>query len=175
MFKLVIIATMVIASQAVYIAHNGYNDYGYGYNGHDLTHAAIVEPVQSQLGYGLNPHVYAAYETYPAYPSIHHHDQHDQDDHHAPAKYSFNYGVNDPHTGDVKSQHEERDGDVVKGSYSLNEPDGTIRVVDYTADPHNGFNAVVKKIGHAVHPTPIVKHIVPHYPAHLHLTQDYGY
>jgi hypothetical protein len=70
-------------------------------------------------------------------------------------KYAYNYGVNDPHTGDVKSAYEERDGDVVKGSYTVNEPDGTIRVVEYTADDHNGFNAVVKKIGHAVHPAPI--------------------
>lgn len=76
-------------------------------------------------------------------------------------KYAYNYGVNDPSTGDVKSAHEERDGDVVKGSYSLNEPDGTIRIVEYTADPHNGFNAVVKKIGHAVHPTPVAKYVAP--------------
>ena len=57
-------------------------------------------------------------------------------------KYAFNYGVHDPHTGDIKQQYEERDGDVVKGQYSLVEPDGTVRVVDYTADDHNGFNAV---------------------------------
>ena len=44
---------------------------------------------------------------------------------------------------------------MVKGSYSLNEPDGTIRVVEYTADDYNGFNAVVKKIGHAIHPAPV--------------------
>ncbi|CAK1604421.1 unnamed protein product [Parnassius mnemosyne] len=67
-------------------------------------------------------------------------------------KYAFNYGVKDPHTGDVKSQQEERDGDVVKGSYSLVEPDGTTRTVHYSADDHNGFNAVVQKSGHAVHP-----------------------
>lgn len=67
-------------------------------------------------------------------------------------KYGFDYGVHDAHTGDVKQQHEVRDGDVVKGSYSLVEPDGTTRVVEYTADKHNGFNAVVKKLGHAVHP-----------------------
>ncbi|EEB10692.1 cutile protein, putative [Pediculus humanus corporis] len=60
--------------------------------------------------------------------------------------------IHDAHTGDVKQQHEVRDGDVVKGSYSLVEPDGTTRVVEYTADKHNGFNAVVKKLGHAVHP-----------------------
>lgn len=62
-------------------------------------------------------------------------------------KYSFNYAVKDPHTGDDKSHHETRDGDVVKGSYRLKESDGTERVVEYTADKHNGFNAVVHKIG----------------------------
>jgi hypothetical protein len=61
-------------------------------------------------------------------------------------KYSFNYGIKDPHTGDIKSQAEERDGDVVKGQYSLVEPDGSVRTVDYTADDHNGFNAVVHKV-----------------------------
>lgn len=40
----------------------------------------------------------------------------------------------------------------MKGGYSLYEPDGTKRVVEYTADKHHGFNAVVKKIGHAHHP-----------------------
>lgn len=65
--------------------------------------------------------------------------------------------MKDYHTGDVKNQWEERDGDVVKGEYSLVEPDGTIRTVSYTADDHNGFNAVVHKAGHAVHPAPIIK------------------
>ncbi|KAL1461000.1 hypothetical protein WDU94_012933, partial [Cyamophila willieti] len=65
----------------------------------------------------------------------------------APAKYEFAYEVNDPHSGDIKSQHESRDGDVVQGYYSLVEADGSKRVVEYTADEHNGFNAVVKKEG----------------------------
>lgn len=75
--------------------------------------------------------------------------------------YSFNYAVNDPATGDNKGQWETRHGDAVKGSYSLVEPDGSVRVVDYTADDHTGFNAVVKRIGPNVHPTlPIVPHII---------------
>lgn len=85
-------------------------------------------------------------------------------------KYSFNYGVHDPHTGDIKQQYEERDGDKVKGGYSLVEPDGSIRIVEYTADDHNGFNAVVKKIGPSHHPAPI-----PHHPApvpHHHQYHD---
>lgn len=30
-------------------------------------------------------------------------------------RYAFEYSVNDPHTGDIKQQKEERDGEVVKG------------------------------------------------------------
>uniref|UniRef100_A0A182WCF1 Uncharacterized protein n=1 Tax=Anopheles minimus TaxID=112268 RepID=A0A182WCF1_9DIPT len=86
-------------------------------------------------------------------------------------KYSFNYGIKDPHTGDIKSQAEERDGDVVKGQYSLVEPDGSVRTVDYTADDHNGFNAVVHKSAPAVQkviaapvahyaPAPVLSHYV---------------
>lgn len=123
----------------------------------------------------------------------------------APPKYAFKYGVNDYHTGDVKSQHETRDGDVVKGKQTwisfcfflwiknkintflihfvsfrhrpiltsgtrwLDKVNSlkqflflrtqnasenlfpfvflshTSRTVDYTADKHNGFNAVVHK------------------------------
>ncbi|XP_045763683.1 larval/pupal rigid cuticle protein 66-like [Maniola jurtina] len=58
---------------------------------------------------------------------------------------SFSYGVSDPYTGDVKSQTENRVGDNVVGQYSLLESDGTRRTVDYAADAHNGFNAVVRK------------------------------
>ncbi|CAO1389876.1 unnamed protein product [Diamesa hyperborea] len=60
-------------------------------------------------------------------------------------RYSYNYAVNDPSTGDSKSQSETRDGDVVTGQYSLVEADGTRRIVDYTADDVNGFNAQVRK------------------------------
>lgn len=60
-------------------------------------------------------------------------------------QYAFAYNVQDALTGDAKSQHEVRDGDVVKGHYSVVEPDGTLRTVHYTADPINGFNAVVER------------------------------
>ncbi|KAL4712791.1 hypothetical protein ACJJTC_011861 [Scirpophaga incertulas] len=65
---------------------------------------------------------------------------------------SFSYGVNDPHTGDIKDQHETRVGDKVVGQYSVLESDGTKRIVDYEANPHTGFNAVVRKQGIASHP-----------------------
>ncbi|CAG9814361.1 unnamed protein product [Phaedon cochleariae] len=87
-------------------------------------------------------------------------------------KYEFNYGVQDAHTGDQKSQHEQRDGDVVKGYYTVAEPDGTLRTVHYTADDHNGFNAVVEKQGTPVYPAPAAHagpvHNVHSAPAYYH-------
>ncbi|XP_069705112.1 cuticle protein 7-like [Periplaneta americana] len=78
-------------------------------------------------------------------------------EHYASPHYEFNYGVKDLHTHDIKEQSEKRVGDKVEGHYSLVEPDGTTRTVHYTADHHNGFNAVVTKSGHAVHPAPVHK------------------
>ncbi|KAF5307755.1 hypothetical protein FQR65_LT06626 [Abscondita terminalis] len=78
-------------------------------------------------------------------------------DYYAHPKYEFKYGVSDAHTHDQHSQQEHRDGDVVHGEYSLHEPDGTVRIVKYTADHKNGFNAEVIKKGHASHPETHVK------------------
>ncbi|CAH1369989.1 unnamed protein product, partial [Tenebrio molitor] len=60
-------------------------------------------------------------------------------------QYAYGYDVQDGITGDSKSQREHRVGDVVQGSYSVIDPDGTKRTVEYTADPVHGFNAVVHK------------------------------
>lgn len=57
--------------------------------------------------------------------------------------YSFAYGVEDPLSGNYQNQREERDGDVVRGEYSVVDADGTMRRVTYTADPRNGFQATV--------------------------------
>jgi hypothetical protein len=71
-------------------------------------------------------------------------------------QYNYGYSVQDGLTGDSKTASESRDGDVVKGQYSLVEPDGAIRTVTYTADPVNGFNAVVDRSA----PT-VVKAVAP--------------
>ncbi|XP_065158712.1 cuticle protein 19-like [Atheta coriaria] len=80
-----------------------------------------------------------------------HHEEHYP--HHHP-KYEYKYGVEDHHTHDMKSAEEQRDGDVVKGWYKLAQPDGRTRIVHYTSDKHNGFNADVQYSGHAEHPAP---------------------
>ncbi|KAF5287324.1 hypothetical protein FQR65_LT02197 [Abscondita terminalis] len=76
------------------------------------------------------------------------HDEHEHVDYHAHPNYHYDYAVHDLHTHDIKSQWETRDGDKVKGEYTLMEPDGSKRVVQYTADKHNGFNAIVKNVKH---------------------------
>ncbi|KAH8243380.1 hypothetical protein KR032_007092, partial [Drosophila birchii] len=86
-------------------------------------------------------------------------------------QYRFSYGVDDKLTGDNKGQVEERDGDVVRGEYSLIDADGYKRTVQYTADPINGFNAVVNRepLVKAVAVAPVVKTVaaapVAHYAA----------
>ncbi|BET00545.1 Cuticular protein [Nesidiocoris tenuis] len=88
-----------------------------------------------------------------------------EEEHDPNPQYNFNYEINDPTTGDQKSQFESRDGDVVQGSYSLVEPDGTRRIVDYTADPINGFNANVRKEAGAAPAAPVVAKAVIAKPA----------
>lgn len=95
----------------------------------------------------------------PSYYAAEHQDaaavEHHEPHHHR--SYHFQYAVHDPHTGDVHSQNEVNDGHgTVKGTYSLVEPDGSTRVVEYTADDEHGFNAEVKRIEplHHVKPAP---------------------
>ncbi|KAJ8982764.1 hypothetical protein NQ317_018176 [Molorchus minor] len=85
------------------------------------------------------------------------------DDYDPHPQYNYAYDIQDSLTGDVKSQHEVRDGDVVQGSYSLIDADGTRRIVEYTADPVNGFNAVVHRQGLAqkVVAAPVAKYAAP--------------
>ncbi|KAG8248584.1 hypothetical protein J6590_036942 [Homalodisca vitripennis] len=79
-----------------------------------------------------------------------------------PTGYQFQYEVRDAHTGDYKSQAETRDGDTVKGFYTVVEADGTKRTVEYTADHEHGFNAVVRR-EHGNHdPLPPQYHLVDH-------------
>ncbi|KAI8437634.1 hypothetical protein MSG28_011886 [Choristoneura fumiferana] len=58
-------------------------------------------------------------------------------------EYKYSYDIEDPSTGDTKSQHEVRRGDVVSGAYSVVDPDGTRRTVKYSADPTHGFTAFI--------------------------------
>jgi hypothetical protein len=63
-----------------------------------------------------------------------------------PIVYHFMYKVNNPETNDYKIHEEARQGDNVKGHYSLIDPDGHLRTVNYTADKDNGFVAKVERV-----------------------------
>lgn len=120
-----------------------YPVYEQQYQGYGDTEAEHASEYIASSDYGHQEQIARVGEEGGHQDYTHHEDEHV--DYYAPPKYAFKYGVNDFHTGDVKSQHETRDGDVVKGQYSLVEPDGSVRTVDYTADKHSGFNAVVHR------------------------------
>ncbi|CAH2107176.1 unnamed protein product [Euphydryas editha] len=125
-----------VSSQSIVRHDEGHIAAPLAYTGH-LIHAAPL--AYAPLAYAPSAH-YAGHDEY-AHP-----------------KYDFAYSVADPHTGDHKSQHESRDGDAVHGYYSLVQPDGSVRKVEYSADDHSGFNAIVHNSAPSVHPQPAYYH-----------------
>ncbi|XP_050684387.1 putative mediator of RNA polymerase II transcription subunit 21 isoform X2 [Leptidea sinapis] len=59
--------------------------------------------------------------------------------------YQFGFDVNDDQFTNYQTRKEQRDGGVIKGSYSVVDSDGFIRTVTYTADPKEGFKAEVSR------------------------------
>lgn len=120
--QFVVLATIVVAAQAGVLAPAGPLAYS----------AQILAPQHAPLAYAAPIAKVAA-----PLAVADEYDPHPQ--------YNFAYDIQDGLTGDSKNHQEVRDGDVVQGSYSLIESDGFRRIVDYTADPVNGFNAVVRR------------------------------
>uniref|UniRef100_A0A1I8MDL0 Cuticle protein n=1 Tax=Musca domestica TaxID=7370 RepID=A0A1I8MDL0_MUSDO len=135
-------------------AHHHDWSHGYGGDSHSLSAGHGHESYGHEShGHGWESHQESHSLSSDSHDAGHGHEwQHDEHyDEYAHPKYEFKYGVKDPKTGDVKDQWEHRDGDQVKGGYTLKEADGTTRIVEYHADKHNGFNAVVKNVGHPHH------------------------
>ncbi|CAL4091479.1 unnamed protein product [Meganyctiphanes norvegica] len=66
--------------------------------------------------------------------------------------YSFAYGVADGYSGVDFGQDEKSDGKSVKGSYTVQLPDGRKQTVTYNADHYGGYNANVEYYGEAQYP-----------------------
>ncbi|XP_064071252.1 cuticle protein 19-like [Vanessa tameamea] len=129
---------------------------------HDQPHGAVaVAPVAHYAAAPVAHYATAPVAHYAAAPVAHYAAAHEEE--YAHPKYDFSYSVADGHTGDNKSQHESRDGDAVHGEYSLVEADGSVRTVQYTADAHNGFNAVVSNSAPSHHAAPAQGHILAHH------------
>lgn len=151
---LVLAATLAVAAAApVYgpVSYGPHLSYGYAAKAIQPLHTVtLAKPIVAAA-----PLIHHAPVIAHAAPLVKHVEAYDPNPH-----YSFSYGVADPHTGDSKHAEEHLANGVVHGSYSLTEPDGTIRKVTYTADKIHGFNAVVEKSGHAVHAAPVFKKVV---------------
>ena len=57
--------------------------------------------------------------------------------------YCFKYFIEEPNFGVFTHHNEEREGDLVRGSYSLLQPDGRLRIVNYQVDTASGFRPFV--------------------------------
>lgn len=82
-------------------------------------------------------------EIYVEHKDEHGHSHGHSIDYVAKPDYHFAYGVEDPKSKVSQSRKESRHGDTVHGEYSVVDPNGVLRVVKYTADKHNGFQAEV--------------------------------
>lgn len=60
--------------------------------------------------------------------------------------YDFNYAVKDDSFGNDYSHQASSDGDIVRGEYKIQLPDGRTQVVKYTASWKDGFSAQVTTI-----------------------------
>merc|ERR1712193_96469 len=127
-----------------------------------LLASAAAVPVQvapdgygpSAVPYGPSPPSYAArpeppraYKVQPAYPEV------EEEEKFEPQPYKYEYGVQDDYSkaAFAKSETQNEVG-AVTGSYKVNLPDGRIQTVTYTADPVNGYKAVVSYEGEPVYP-----------------------
>ncbi|CAH2107142.1 unnamed protein product [Euphydryas editha] len=180
-FKVLVLATSLVVANAQYHGQShGHAVSSQSIIRHDISHdqqnyhhvqavpvvhhaAPLVQHVAPVVHHAAPVVHHIAPVVHHAAPVYHsgHQESHDQQDYYAHPKYEFEYQVQDHHTGDIKSQHEARDGDQVTGSYSLHQPDGVLRTVHYNADKHSGFNAQVDYSGHSQHAQPA--HHAPQY------------
>ncbi|XP_042866902.1 cuticle protein 19-like [Penaeus japonicus] len=61
-----------------------------------------------------------------------------------PVRYDFSYGVNDAYSGTPHGHEETRDGELTKGIYYVQLPDGRLQQITYTVDGDSGFLAELK-------------------------------
>ncbi|XP_066601380.1 pro-resilin isoform X2 [Prorops nasuta] len=72
---------------------------------------------------------------------------HDHGAHEPGMPFDFNYAVKEDAYGNDYSHNAISDGDVVRGEYRVQMPDGRLQVVRYTADWKHGFSAQVSYEG----------------------------
>ncbi|CAO1368066.1 unnamed protein product [Diamesa serratosioi] len=85
-------------------------------------------------------------------------DEENSEDYEPSPSYQFGFDVKDDEFTNYQNRKESREGNVIKGSYSVVDSDGFIRTVTYTADPKEGFKAeVVREPTNIVVKVPVQK------------------
>ncbi|XP_041985841.1 cuticle protein 19-like [Aricia agestis] len=82
----------------------------------------------------------------------HHHNHHHENE--VPKSYEFGYSVKDYKSGNDYDRRESSDGNVVRGEYRVQLPDGRTQIVTYHADWLTGYHADVRYEGEARYPEP---------------------
>merc|ERR1719333_1474168 len=127
-----------------------------------LLASAAAVPVQvapdgygpSAVPYGSSPPSYAERAEPPrSYKVKSAYQEEEEEEKFEPQPYKYEYGVQDDYSkaAFAKSETQNEVG-AVTGSYKVNLPDGRIQTVTYTADPVNGYKAVVSYEGEPVYP-----------------------
>ncbi|CAH0553627.1 unnamed protein product [Brassicogethes aeneus] len=141
--KFILFATLLVATQASHLAYQRVSS--------PIAYKTFSVPTVHRYVQQSAPIVTKVFEQGPApvYTKVHHQPivvpvtkTHVSP---APAEYDYGYSLSDPYTANHQNKIESRRGDVVTGSYSLLEADGSKRIVDYIATPTDGFKATVRK------------------------------
>ncbi|XP_047986335.1 cuticle protein 19.8 [Leguminivora glycinivorella] len=104
------------------------------------------QPVPQQYRPAPQPQPQPQYRPQPAqYQPARQQDAREPEDYDPHPSYQFGFDVNDDQYTNYQNRKEQRDGDVIKGSYSVVDSDGFVRTVTYTADPKEGFKAEVSR------------------------------
>ncbi|XP_037786315.1 cuticle protein 19-like [Penaeus monodon] len=70
----------------------------------------------------------------------------------APARYNYQWGVNDQYSGNFYGQREQRNGDNTRGSYYVRLPDSRLMRVEYYVDA-TGYHPTITFEGEAQYPS----------------------
>ncbi|CAH0551450.1 unnamed protein product [Brassicogethes aeneus] len=141
--KIVLFATLLAATKASHLSYNHFTA--------PLEYNSISVPTIQRYLHQSAPIVTKVLEQGPApiYTKVHHEPivAPVTRTHVSPLvqEYDYGYSLSDPYSANHQNKVESRRGDVVTGSYSLLEADGSKRIVDYIVTPLDGFKATVRK------------------------------
>ncbi|XP_045764307.1 cuticle protein 19.8 isoform X2 [Maniola jurtina] len=113
--------------------------------------AAQPAPAPARLPYNVQEEQYQPRAQYQPQPQPQPQQQYrpqqqrEPEDYDPHPSYQFGFDVSDDKFTNYQNRQEQRDGDQIKGSYSVVDSDGFIRTVTYTADPKEGFRAEVSR------------------------------